>query len=217
MLVDFLFFSFLNYLRDYGNYPCIITIYLTASHMWPLFPLAGCVLHHDQQLLYVSKPSPWGWIYKLSHNRWTVSCLTNCGRDTESSSVWWQISHCVDVIPSGLAPNLSPRGEFDLSNCCTQTHGSVFLYISLSAVSKPIHPPPSTVHFSSFIPFLHTDTFVFYSFFSYRLKWVFVHECLPVQWALREHRRELYLSETDHLSLGIPDQQRHLWRYTTPY
>lgn len=49
----------------------------------------------------------------LSYNHWSVLYLAaaNC----DSSSLWQQISHCVDFIPSGLTPDLSLGGGSDLS------------------------------------------------------------------------------------------------------
>lgn len=63
-------------------------------------------------------------------------------------------------------------------------------------------------------------SFPFFSFLSLlhnRPKRVFVLTCLPAERALREHSRELHLSETDHLPPGLPDQQWHLRRYTACY
>lgn len=123
---DVLLILFLNWASTRGIFPTIhaLSQYIlpTASHIYPSFPLrmmVDYVFYHeaDQLLLCVPKMSPWGDIFKLSHNHCSISCLTAAiyGSDIKSGSVWGQISHWVDVIPSGLAPNLSPRGGFDLS------------------------------------------------------------------------------------------------------
>lgn len=58
--------------------------------------------------------------------------------------VWWQISHCVDVILGGLAPNLSPWGGSHTVTHRPQLMASMYI---LSAFSKCIHPESSMVHF----------------------------------------------------------------------
>lgn len=79
-----LFILFLNRVSTRGIIPTIhaLSRYIspTASHRDPLFPLrmvVDRVFYHeaDQPLLYVSKLSPRGCIFKLSHNHWSVSWL----------------------------------------------------------------------------------------------------------------------------------------------
>lgn len=172
------------------------------------------VFYYNTDQLYVSKLSPCGYIFKLSHNlspAWqpqTVAVTHRVLQCGDKFLIVWRLYPV--ALPLIFLPEEGPTCLFNpllTADCYTQTTAPYFCT-----------SPSSTVHFSLFILFLHTGTFVCYSFFwTPRHKWVFVREGLPVEWALREYCRELHLSETDHMSPRIPDQQWHLQRYCTPF
>lgn len=114
----------------------------------------------------------------LSQNHWSVLYLAAAKCD--SSSLWQQISHRVDFIPSGLAADLSLGGGSDLSlysasgcwlsdsrqRCFVLGVFFFFFFLFPHLICLPQICTSSPVRFSLFILFLRARTFVliFFSF-----------------------------------------------------